>query len=195
MANQVGPVLSNSDLSTGLRGRKRNQKRERIFHQGQEVYRNPWQLPPAVNWTLECLLRASPYPMRTGQHVEHRVGMVNFSIVGRAATADERHAYYVWDQQHAERLALAQHIRTVWPDLDVSVAGESGIDISALNTGKQQILPRIADHAPIWFFGDRQEPGGNDHGLAQAIQQQHLGMNWAVTDWQHTLNILTQEME
>jgi hypothetical protein len=36
MANQVGPVLSNSELSTGLRGRKRNQKKERIFHQGQE---------------------------------------------------------------------------------------------------------------------------------------------------------------
>ena len=35
MANQVGPVLSNSGLSTGLRGRKRNQRRERIFHQGQ----------------------------------------------------------------------------------------------------------------------------------------------------------------
>ena len=37
MANQVGPVLSNSGLSTGLRGRKRNQKRERIFHQGQGI--------------------------------------------------------------------------------------------------------------------------------------------------------------
>jgi hypothetical protein len=116
--------------------------------------------------------------------------MVNFSTVGRGATADQRAEYYAWDLVSGERLAQAQHIRDIWPDLDVSVAGHSGMDISPRGTGKDQIIDQLIPLAPIWFFGDRQDPLGNDHALSQQITHRNLGQSLPVRDWQHTWQIL-----
>ena len=57
----------------------------------------------------------SRYPIKTGGHIEERVGMVNFSIVGRGATLEQRAEYYKWDKKYCERSLLCSEINNEYP--------------------------------------------------------------------------------
>ena len=47
---------------------------------GTIMYRNDWNAPPKLVVMLEGFLKTSKYPIRTGRHLEYRIGMFNFSI-------------------------------------------------------------------------------------------------------------------
>jgi phosphomannomutase len=60
------------------------------WERGVNTYTNEWIIPHnAKSWLTEKLEESS-FPLRTGNHIEERPGMVNFSIVGRNATMGER---------------------------------------------------------------------------------------------------------
>ena len=130
--------------------------------------------------------------MRRRRRIEHRVGLCNFSTVGRNATPEQRRAYYEWDQKYQEREKMAAWINAVWKEVEATVAGETGIDIYARGAGKDQIIERLVEHEPIHFFGDRQDPAGNDYGLAQAILTNNMGKCYHVKDWTHTWQLLKE---
>jgi phosphomannomutase len=163
-----------------------------VFDSGREVYRSGWRIPTDLEWILQGKLTASRWPTRTGLHFEHRVGLCNFSVVGRNASKSQRREYFEWDQSAGEREQIATLINHCWKDVQASVAGETGIDIYARGTGKEHILDQIDQHAPIHFFGDRQDPAGNDFGLAQTILTRHMGTCYHVKDWQHTWQLLKE---
>ena len=146
-----------------------------VFKRGSETYKSDWRIPDDLEWWLNAKLFASPWMIRTGRHIEHRVGLCNFSTLGRNATQDQRRAYYEWDKIWNERKLTAMLISAVWQGIECTVAGETGIDIYAKGTGKDQILETLKYDQPIHFFGDRQDPDGNDYGLAQAILTQKAG--------------------
>lgn len=162
-----------------------------VFNRGAEIYRSKWRIPDELEHYLNDVLDRSPHPDKTGKHIEHRVGLCNFSIVGRNATVEQRRAYFEWDKRSNERLSIAASIKESWPDIEASVAGETGIDIYAKGAGKEQILPAISemDH-DIRFFGDRMDKNGNDYGLAKAITDSGNGLSYPVTGWEHTWEIL-----
>lgn len=161
-----------------------------VFEKGVETYRSDWRVPDTLETYLDDALNESSFEYKTGKHIEHRVGLCNFSVVGRNATIEQRKLYFEWDGEFNERIEIADRIRKHWPDVDVGVAGETGIDIYRKGTGKDQIVDRIADAAPLHFFGDRMEPGGNDHSLAEAIKARGLGKCYQVRDWRETWDIL-----
>ncbi len=162
-----------------------------VFDHGAEVYCSAWRLPEDLEWILNARLFASAWMIRTGNHIEHRTGLCNFSIVGRGATPEQRKMYYTWDCVTQEREILAKQINMIWGStVEATVAGETGIDIYARGTGKDQVLPQLAAQAPIHFFGDRQDSAGNDYQLAQAILTNNLGKCYHVKDWQHTWTLL-----
>jgi phosphomannomutase len=161
-----------------------------VFDHGNEIYKSSWTIPADLEWILGGKLIASQWNTRTGRHFEHRVGLCNFSVVGRNATPEQRHAYFKWDQQQGERIQIAQLINHCWPEVEATVAGETGIDIYAKHTGKDQIINQIVQQEPVHFFGDRQDPNGNDYRLAQAILTNNIGMCYHVKDWQHTWQLL-----
>jgi phosphomannomutase len=163
-----------------------------VFKKGVETYKSDWRIPADLEWWLDAKLFSSAWPIRTGQHIDHRVGLCNFSTVGRGATLDQRKSYYEWDQVWDERKYTALMISTVWPGIECTVAGETGIDIYAKGTGKDQILPSLKYDQPIHFFGDRQDPAGNDYGLAQAILTSNAGSCYNVRDWKHTWQLLKE---
>ena len=163
-----------------------------VFDQGREVYRSTWQIPSDLEWILKGKLFASPYPVKTGNHIEHRIGLCNYSTVGRNATVEERKAYYEWDKRYGERESLAKLINHCWPDIECTVAGETGIDIYKKGTGKDQILPQLVNDTPLHFFGDRQDPAGNDYQLAQVILTNGSGICYHVKNWQHTWQLLKE---
>lgn len=163
-----------------------------IFDRGTEVYKSTWHLPQDLEQLLLEKLNTSEYKIRTGQHIEHRVGLCNFSVVGRGANPEQRKDYYEWDKLTLERESIARFIRENYPDIDATAGGETGVDIYAKNTGKDQVLPQLLHRAPLHFFGDRQDPEGNDYMLAQAILNNNAGRCYHVKNWQETWQILRE---
>ena len=62
-------------------------------------------------------LEESNFPLRTGLHIEERVGMINFSVVGRNATVGERKLYVKYDKEHNERNVIADLFNKEFTDL------------------------------------------------------------------------------
>lgn len=180
---QVGPeILAAVHTSFNCMGNS-------IWRAGVEVAHAPFGLPAEVETHLLTALATSPYPVRTGLHIERRRGMVNFSVVGRNAVHDQRRAYYEWDLRHNERRALSQALENAFPGLSCQIAGETGLDIFPRGRDKSQVLERV--QGPVRFFGDRMDVGGNDHSLAAAIERAGDGSRaHPVRDFEHTWELL-----
>ena len=78
-------------------------------------------------------LKKSDFPLRTGNHIEERDGLINFSIVGRNATSNIRQLYVRYDEKYNERKLVAERLREKQPKYDIHVAGETGIDLSLIH--------------------------------------------------------------
>jgi HAD superfamily hydrolase (TIGR01484 family) len=181
---QIGNELYDSTIVFNCTG-------NHVFNRGAEIYRSRWRIPESLKRHLEQVLENGLYQTKTGNHIEQRIGLCNFSMVGRNADHDQRKAYFDWDQISNERYSIAHAIRIGWPNIDASVAGETGIDIYQNGTGKDQILPALLEIGnDIRFFGDRMEENGNDHKLAVAITTGGHGQAYHVSDWQETWNLL-----
>jgi len=146
-------------------------------------------LPPQMIQVLETVLTNSVFPIRTGQHIEKRSGLVNFSVLGRNASQDERQGYMIFDKRIGERAALARYLNKHFPEYHASVAGETGIDIIIKGYDKSQILSDFKPDDKITFFGDKTKEGGNDYEIAQAVKK-HGGHVYQVVDWKNTFAIL-----
>jgi len=161
-----------------------------VWEKTKNVYTSEWSCPFVLSTYLELELNASKFPLRTGKHVETRPGCINFSVVGRNATFPERDQYVAWDQKTEERDKLAQSIRRLFPDLSVTVGGETGLDIAPKGHDKSQILQDFETHDTITFFGDKTFVGGNDYSIAHAIITNERGTVHQVSDYNETWEIL-----
>jgi hypothetical protein len=112
--------------------------------------------------------------------------MVNFSVVGRNASLYERKQYADFDEQNKERRKIADAFNTMFPDLQATVGGETGIDISPKGTDKSQILSDFNINDELHFFGDAMFAGGNDYPLKKRIIDNDLGYATSVTRWEDT---------
>lgn len=156
-----------------------------VYQHGALIYSNDWTLPNDLRLFLQNHLdNVSPYSHRYGQHFEQRIGMLNFSVVGRGAQGEQRTDYYHWDQTNRERAYLVNEINHGWPELQAAAGGETGIDIFPRGLDKAQVLDRLS--GDVCFFGDRIDPEGNDWGLAQRILAEKRGQCYNVNDWKDT---------
>lgn len=161
-----------------------------VWVKHKNVHTDEWTCPFVLSTYLELELNASKFSLRTGTHIEERPGCINFSIVGRGATFEERQLYVAWDKDAEERQQLAENIRRLFPDLSVTVGGETGLDISQKGHDKSQILQDFETHDTITFFGDKTYAGGNDYSVAHAIISKDLGTVHQVSDYKETWDIL-----
>lgn len=143
-------------------------------------------LPQSLLVELDKELHKSKFTIRTGEHFDYRAGLVNFSIVGRGAVPQERHAYKMWDDAHNERERISRKLSSKFPDYSFQVAGETGIDITLKGEDKSQILKDFDSSDELFFFGDKCQQGGNDYELAQAIKDRAWGRVIEVNDWKDT---------
>ena len=154
------------------------------------VRSNDWILPEDAHEWLSIQLTESDFKLRTGLHFEHRPGMVNFSVVGRNATKEQREEYVVYDTLTSERATIARQFNALFPKIRATVGGETGIDISPLYTDKAQIIKDFDPEDTKYFFGDRMDKDGNDYPLAQVVNHSR-----AVTSWQQTKEYLEHLLE
>lgn len=150
-------------------------------------------IPDSMHSMFSTLLEVSHFDNRTGKHLDIRSGQANFSIVGRGTTPEQRKSYIEWDAKTDERMKFAKILNIAFGDkYEFTVAGETGIDITYKNSGKEQILVDFAG-SDVIFFGDKIMPGGNDYGLAQALMYHTDGSQaYKVSDWRHTWELLAK---
>ena len=177
---------------------------QRLYNAVQRVYQcsgnDVWEKEQNIRTTdiyVPCemyakftdLLAKSSFPIRTKNHIDTRPGLVNFSIIGRNCTSEQRAEYVQYDSIFEERSYIAEALRNDFPEYDVQIAGETGIDITIKGKNKSQVIHDFDVSDELFFFGDRMDPNGNDYPLAEVIRKKN-GKTFHVTDWRDTWNLL-----
>ena len=152
-------------------------------------------IPPIQLMTyLGELIRFSDTPVQATNHREDRGSMLNFSVVGRDCTIEERKKYFEWDNQVEERKGIAKYIEKQWPELEAVIGGQISIDIAPKGRNKSQVLKHIiekeSDSSEFIFLGDRIEEGGNDYPLAKLMGKTNGCRYYKVEDYNETKEIL-----
>ena len=150
------------------------------------ILKSGWTLPDLARTFLISCEYESPFSLRTGNHIEQRSGMVNFSVVGRNANAEQRAKYVEYDTVKNERINIASAFNIMFPDLQATVGGDTGIDIAPRGADKSQILRDFKEDDTIHFYGDAMFDDGNDKPLADVLKQYQLGFSHQVRDRKHT---------
>ena len=122
-------------------------------------------------------LKDTPYKGKFGTHIENRGSMINFSIIGRGCSYEDRLHYYEWDKENRERERICFTINKTWPSLEAVCGGQISIDIAPKGWNKAQVLDNLEEKYSIpfgesteyIFIGDRTEEGGNDYPLAKRM--------------------------
>ena len=158
-----------------------------VYEKDINVYKSDWQPYGKLINFLSDELDYSAFPHKTGNHIEHRPGGINFSILGRGADSMKHRKEYVkWDINTTERILMSDRIKSEFPDLNIQIGGETGLDIS--DSDKSQILTDFNSEDEIHFFGDMMLEGQNDYPLAKAVNELG-GHTYHVKDWNHTKTI------
>jgi phosphomannomutase len=140
-------------------------------------YENKFELPKHLEDFLNIMLTNSEYPYRYGNHIENRGAMVNFSIVGRDCTLEQRLDYFEYDNKTKERQRIANIIKSKVKGIDAVIGGQISIDIAPVGNDKSQIFKHIEEienfNCPdeYIFIGDRTMEGGNDYPLAKVMDE------------------------
>ena len=141
----------------------------------QLIYENELEIPPQLSEFFKTFLEKSEYGERAGIHLEHRPGMINFSVVGRAANKEQRKAYAAWDDKNQERKKAAILLMASFPDLEATIGGEISIDVYPKGLDKRQSVEYLKERHPdhrICFFGDRTGKHGNDYSVVISLGKQ-----------------------
>ena len=155
-----------------------------IYDGKNSVYRSNWKPSDELISFLNDELDYSDFPIRTGNHIEPRPGGINFSILGRGeGSMDGRDEYVKWDINTNERRDIVARLNDNFPDLNVQIGGQTGLDIS--DSDKSQIIKFFNFDDEVHFFGDMMEEGQNDYPLARAVKER-LGFTYHVKSWEDT---------
>ena len=155
-----------------------------VYEKDHNVYKSDWKPSRKLINFLSDELDYSTFPHKTGNHIEHRPGGINFSILGRGEDSMKyRKEYVKWDINTTERILMSDRIKSEFPDLNIQIGGQTGLDIS--DSDKSQILRDFNSEDELVFFGDMMKEGQNDYPLAVAVDKRG-GTNYTVGSWQET---------
>ena len=157
-----------------------------VYQNGELIRSTDWVLGEPPRNYLKDQIKLSEYPDRWGNHLEERIGCVNFSIPGRNCSQSQREHYYAWDKIYKEREKIAEYISKNFTGLDAVVGGEISIDIYPTGGDKSQVL-KFFKNKEVIFFGDKCNPGGNDYPLSSKLPKEQV---YFVGDWRETQQII-----
>ena len=164
------------------------------------VYQNKFELPNKSQLIeeLEWIVKDSPFHIKTGRHCEERVGMLNFSVVGRNATMEQRKIYEDYDAKFNERQKIVDKLLKKYKGVDFVIGGAVSIDIFKEGNDKSQVISRILknkiDNHKVVFVGDRVAFPGNDYSLAKVLEEHPNGISINVKSWQDTAKLLSTDL-
>ena len=161
-----------------------------VYVRDKNIYTSEWKPYGSLINFLSDELDYSTFPHKTGNHIEHRPGGINFSILGRGNdNMKYRDEYVKWDINTGERVLIADRTKNEFPDLNIQIGGQTGIDIS--DSDKSQILRDFNPEDEIHFYGDMMEEGQNDYPLAKALKEMG-GYPHHIKNWEDTRTLLSK---
>ena len=164
-----------------------------------KVYENEFVMKNKQDFLdeLDWIVKDSPFYIKTGRHHEERVGMLNFSVVGRNATPDERKIYEEYDAKFKERIKIVEKLSKKYKGIDFVIGGAVSIDIFNEGNDKSQVMKRLDNRLQeqrVVFVGDRIPFPGNDHSLAAALHKHPNGHAIEVENWKDTAKLLSTNL-
>ena len=157
-----------------------------VYRKGDLIEMSRWEPSEKLLNRCQQLIDESSYELRTGNHLEVRVGLLNISVVGRDCSQEQREVYYEWDKVNKDREYICNVLNEEFPELESSAGGQISIDIHQKGKNKSQIRRKIK--GDIWFFGDKTDEGGNDYPIASILEEPDKVFQ--VNDWKHTYKLL-----
>ena len=127
---------------------------------------------PDINHITSTLLKLAAdnhTKYKTGTFVEWRDSQINFSLIGRNCTLEQRDDYAKWDDKSGERDKAIDQLRETFKGWGLSFrkGGQISIDITRKGWDKSYALQSIKEPPEdCVFFGDRIEGNGNDSDIA-----------------------------
>ncbi|KAL7676866.1 hypothetical protein ACOME3_003112 [Neoechinorhynchus agilis] len=126
------------------------------------------ELQKYLNFCLQYLSEVT-LPFKRGTFIEVRNAMLNISPVGRGCTTDERNLFEAYDLKHCIRSSMIHALKDKFRHLDFhySVGGQISFDVFPTGWDKRYCLRQLEKDrlGTIHFFGDKTDPGGNDHEI------------------------------
>lgn len=145
-----------------------------IWIDNREICINQFVLKKEEYDFLQNYINNHSFPVKTGNHIDIRKGSVNFSIVGRNATTEERKLYISFDKMFGDRLKFIKNFCKKFPRFDAYLGGDISIDICLKGCDKSQILEFCLPFDCLYFFGDRCYPYGIDYPLSRHLTERTL---------------------
>ena len=159
-----------------------------VMENGEVIHKKDFMLPKEARLVIDAAIAVSAYPVKAGNHVEERQGMMNISFVGRDCTQEQREDYYEWDKETKQREIFCDIFNKTYPDYMAQIGGQISIDIFFKDLDKRQVRNWYPDDT-LCFFGDHCQPGGNDHSLAAVAD-----IIYAVSGWRDTMEFIKNEI-
>ena len=160
-----------------------------IFIEDREYKINQFDLGAPEKYWLETYVKESPYHTKIGNHIEERTGSVNFSVLGRDATLEQKKEYALWDSFTKERLMLIKEFTNTFPKYEAYIGGNTSIDICLQGANKSKCVDLMfLPNRHCVFFGDKCFANGIDFPLynSTAVRSKH----WIKNGYHETWEIL-----
>jgi len=122
-----------------------------------------------INFVLKYLSELE-LPLKRGTFIEFRNGMMNICPIGRNCSREERNFFENYDKEHNIRGDMIKTLEKEFSDIDLtySIGGQISFDVFPRGWDKSyslQFVTNATEFSEIHFFGDKTEPGGNDHEI------------------------------
>tara|TARA_Y100001963_G_scaffold152938_1_gene238689 strand:- start:6 stop:716 length:711 start_codon:yes stop_codon:yes gene_type:complete len=160
------------------------------------IYENKWEPTQSLKDDLNFLYKSSEFPHKGKTIIESRVGMVNFSIVGREASQEQRDIYSRWDKAMNERESIVKILSNKYTNLDFKIGGQISIDIQPNGANKSQASKWLREKfkgCELYFFGDKCSESGNDYDIVKDIEEHEDGKTFSVQGPNDTISILLRD--
>jgi phosphomannomutase len=128
-----------------------------------------------VNVLLKTAFEAHT-KIKTGTFVEWRDSQINFSVIGRNCTTDQREDYVRWDRKSGERQKIVDNLRKEFKGWGLSfrLGGQISIDITREGWDKSYAFKNMTQTPDqCVFFGDKICKDGNDLDIAMKCAKYH----------------------
>lgn len=125
------------------------------------------KLQKFINFCLAYLSKME-LPVKRGNFIEFRNGLINICPPGRSVTQEQRDNFGALDQEKHFRRDLVEALNKEFPDMGLTFAigGQISIDAFPCGWDKRFCLKFVeGKFKQVHFFGDRTDEGGNDYDI------------------------------
>lgn len=120
------------------------EKGEEVSRQSIQKHLGEEQLKKVINFCLRYIADLD-IPIKRGNFIEFRAGMINVSPIGRQCTYEERLDFNKYDQEHQIREKMVNELKKEFAsaDLTFSIGGQISIDIFPKGWDKTYCLNHV----------------------------------------------------